>query len=69
MAVAKTGDDRTAPVEAGMKWRAAGRNFVAARGMAAKPSGEESFGWLLREERRSRSPVRHASSSPRMERR
>jgi hypothetical protein len=27
MAVAKTGDDRTAPDKAGMKWRAAGDGF------------------------------------------
>jgi hypothetical protein len=49
MAVARTGDDRTAPPGAEMKWRAAGSNFVAARGMAARPPGDESFAWPLRE--------------------
>lgn len=42
MAVAKTGDDWTAPQKAGMIWRADGRNLVVPRGMAAEPSGEES---------------------------
>jgi len=32
MAVAKTGDDRTAPDKAAMKWRAARCRFVSGRG-------------------------------------
>jgi len=32
MAVEQTGDDRTAPDKAAMKWRAASRRFVSGRG-------------------------------------
>ncbi|AIC29700.1 hypothetical protein IE4771_PA00194 (plasmid) [Rhizobium etli bv. mimosae str. IE4771] len=64
MAVARIGDDRTAPPgsplrlrngvarRAGMEWRAARRNFVVPRGMGAPRSGEESFGRPLREDDR-----------------
>ncbi|ABC93012.1 hypothetical conserved protein (plasmid) [Rhizobium etli CFN 42] len=70
MAVARIGDDRPAPPgsplrlrngvarRAGMKWRAAKRNFVAARGMAAPPPGEESFAWPLREDDRGEAVLR-----------
>jgi len=48
------------------KWRAAGRNFVAARGMRQSRWGRK-FRMAVAGERsrRSRSPIRHASSSPR----
>ncbi|KQZ46725.1 hypothetical protein ASD54_22260 [Rhizobium sp. Root149] len=52
MAVAKAGDDRTAPHKAETAWRAARRHFLAPRGMAAEPTGEESFGTPLRDNER-----------------
>lgn len=42
MAVEKIGDDRTAPVRAAMKWRAAGSGFLGSRGMRTLFAGEET---------------------------
>ncbi|AGS24579.1 hypothetical protein REMIM1_PC00226 (plasmid) [Rhizobium etli bv. mimosae str. Mim1] len=70
MAVARIGDDRTAPPgsplrlrngvgrRAGTGWRAAWRNFVVARGMSASRSGEESFARPLREDDRGEAGLR-----------
>ncbi|OMP69645.1 hypothetical protein BV900_24015 [Agrobacterium tumefaciens] len=68
MAVEQIGDDRTAPDKAAMKWRAASRRFVSGRGGSPKGSGVRNLGIVVagRRLRRSRSPIRHASSSPQM---
>ncbi|AGS24585.1 hypothetical protein REMIM1_PC00232 (plasmid) [Rhizobium etli bv. mimosae str. Mim1] len=70
MAVARIGDDRTAPPgsplrlrngvarRAGMEWRAARRSFVAPRGMGASRAGEESFAGPLREDDRGEAGLR-----------
>jgi len=52
---------------AGMQWRAATADFVRGRGMAAQPPGVRKSAVAVagRRSRRSRSAVRHASSSPR----
>ncbi|RWD62885.1 MAG: hypothetical protein EOS60_31235 [Mesorhizobium sp.] len=65
MAVAKTGDDRTAPDKAAMQWRAAGSSFVAREEWRQSRQGKKVAKAVAgKRSRRSRSPVRHASSSP-----
>jgi hypothetical protein len=52
------------PEGAGMKWRAAGRDFLDPRGMAAKPSGEESRDQPLRGQERDRAQRDRPSVRP-----
>lgn len=51
-----------------MQWRTATADFVGWRGMTAQPAGVRKSAVVVagRRSRRSRSPVRHASSSPQM---
>jgi len=53
--------------EAEMQWRAAIGDFVSGRGMTAQPAGVRKSTAAVAggRSRRSRSPIRHASSSPR----
>lgn len=50
--------DRPHPQGGRNEMEAAGRNFVASRGMAAEPTGEESYGWPLREDDRGEAALR-----------